>query len=481
MDINNNIMLRAADFQAYQEIREARRSERLTELQEVAPAQKLEQMSEAEKAQNVAYLNTSLKAADSLGEAKYTADLGCIFPWPMNDRIIEFVTTPNESDNTEAVQVKKEYKELYMDLKKGLQYAQKLEKKLGPGTHELTDKNGKLIATVNITKDENGNVSVSLDKTDGSKESYHYNEHSPGDVKIEKTDKNGKKETLERKGTACSRAKDGVSTSYSVDEQGRPVREKKGPGEDDSEKTIVNHDGSTDDYQLIYMDDENQPVYEHTHKDPKEMKYQDSGAGKAIDELKKKNPNGEITADQMEKLIIDGTKDLDNQAAGKEFKDLQKFVKENWKRLSPDAKAIWGVYEKHVQEAQKKGQTGIDSSDYEKMKKEMKEARYHDASAGKAIEALKDQNPKGQITGDQIYNMIADATADADNQAAGKEYEDIRRFVETNEARLTPEAKAKWQVYQKYAEEARSQGQTGIAEEEYRKMLGEMKAAGQMR
>ena len=120
MDINNSMMLRTADFQAYQEVREARRAERLAELQEVAPAQKLEQMSEAEKAQNVAYLNTSLQAADSLSEARYSPDLGCIFPWPLFDKIIEGATTKKECDNEEAVQVKKEYKELYMELKRAL-------------------------------------------------------------------------------------------------------------------------------------------------------------------------------------------------------------------------------------------------------------------------------------------------------------------------------------------------------------------------
>ncbi len=477
MDINNSMMLRAADFQAYREVREARRAERLAELQEVAPAQKLEQMSEAEKAQNTEYLNASLNAAELLSEAKYSSDLGGIFPWPLNDKIIEWATAKKACDNDEAVQVKKEYKELYLELKKGLSHAQMLEKKLGPGTHQLTDKNGKIIATVHITKDKSGNVTVSLVKPDGSKEECHYNEKNPGDVRIEKTDKNGKKETLERKGTTCTSTKDGVTTSYSVDEQGRPVREKKGPGADDSEKTVVNNDGSTDDYQLIYYDDNNQPVYEHTHKDPKETKYQDAGAGKAIEALKKQNPNGQISADQMYKLIIDATADYDNQAAGKEYEDLKKFVQANEKRLSPDAKAMWEVYDKYVQEAKKKGQTGIDAGEYEKMKKEMKEPKYQDAGAGKAIEALKKQNPNGQISADQMYKLIIDATADYDNQAAGKEYEDLKKFVQANEKRLSPDAKAMWEVYDKYVQEAKKKGQTGIDAGEYEKMKKEMKEA----
>jgi hypothetical protein len=478
MDIQQNLALRQNDFQAYVAAREARRAGRVAELQQATPTAEVQEMTEAERAEAAAYLNGSLTGVSTLSEARYPQDISGIFPFPMDDWRIYCATIPRENDNDEALKVKKEYRDLNTEIKKDLNYAMMLEKKLGEGTHELTDRNGKKIADVKITKDRSGNVSVSIMKPDGSSTVVTYNEQKPGECRIEKTNKNGEKESLEKKGSTLSRTKNDVTEKYSIDEEGRPVKEKSGPGADDREKIVVNPDGSTDDYTLVYLDENGEPVYEHSHKDPKETKYQDAGAGKAIEALMKENPKGEITGAQMEKLIIDATKDIDNQAAGKEYEDLKKFVKANENRLSPDAKAKWEVYEKYVEEARKKGQTGIDQADYEKMKKEMHQAHYEDKGAGKAIEALKEENPKGEIDAGQMYKLVVDATEDPDNQAAGKEYDDLKKYVEQNWNRLSKDAKATWEIYENYAREARAKGETGIKGEDYQKMLREMKAVG---
>ena len=63
---------------------------------------------------------------------------------------------------------------------------------------------------------------------------------------------------------------------------------------------------------------------------------------------------GSISGREMEQAIINGTKDLDNQAAGTEFKDIAKFVKENAQLLSPQAKATFAIYEKYAKAAQAK-------------------------------------------------------------------------------------------------------------------------------
>jgi hypothetical protein len=481
MEIQRDAMMRQVDYQAYREAREAQKTERIEKLKETAPVEQLQELTETERNEGINYLNNSMAAVEKFSETKYPRDLSCLFPPASDDKTIHDATVPRENDNDEAKEVRSEYKELFQEIKKDLSYAKLLASKLGPGTHELTDKNGRKIATVIINEEKDGDVHVSIEKPDGRKTEVTYNEEKPGDCTIEKTDKHGRKESMKREGTNCSRTRDGKTESYDVDDEGRVVREKSGPGSDDREKTVVNKDGSTDDYTLIYYDENNEPVYDHDHKDPKSPEYKDAGAGQAIEALKKENPKGKITGDQMEKLIIDATKDPDNQAAGKEYEDLKKFVDQNKSRLSPDAKAKWEVYDKHVQEAKQKGQTGIPFDEYEKMKKEIHEAKgkteYKDASAGKAIDALNKENPKGEISGDQMEKLIIDATKDFDNQAAGKEYEDLKKFVDQNKNRLSPDAKAKWEVYDKYVQEAKHKGQTGIPAGEYAKMKKEIHEA----
>jgi hypothetical protein len=77
-----------------------------------------------------------------------------------------------------------------------------------------------------------------------------------------------------------------------------------------------------------------------------------------------------------------------------------------------------------------------------------------------------------------MYKLIVDATEDPDNQAAGKEYDDLKRYVEQNWNRLSPDAKATWEIYENYARAAKAKGETGISQEDYQKMLTEMKAVG---
>ena len=484
VDIKNNGMMRQLDYQAYQELRETRRTDKIEQLRESAPLEQVREKSAAERAEGIGYLNNSMAAVDRMHENRYPYDMTPLFPMSENDKKTEEATAPRECDNEDAQKVRKEYRDLYMEIKKDLNYAKMLFKKLGPGTHELTDKNGKKIAAVKIDKDDQGNISVAVDKNDGSKLNVTYNEKNPGQYKVEKTDKEGRIEVLERKGTACSRTKDGVTESYDVNKEGAVVKEKTGPGSDDKEKTVVNDDGSTDSYTMVYYDENGEPVYDHDHKDARKTEYKDAGAGKAIDALNKENPKGQITGDQMEKLIINATKDADNQAAGKEYEDLKVFVQKNNSRLSPEAKTVWEIYDRYVQESKKKGQTGIPEDEYKKMQKEMKEAKegkpdekYQDVSAGKAIDAINKKNPKGEITGDHVYTLVVSAIEDSDNQAAGKEYDDLKKFIETNWNRLTPEAKAVWEVYENHARSARARGESGMKEEDYQKMIQEMKAA----
>jgi len=216
--------------------------------------------------------------------------------------------------------------------------------------------------------------------------------------------------------------------------------------------------------------------YKKMCKEMDKAGYQDKSAGKAVENLKSKP--GKISGDDMQKAIVDATKDLDSQAAGKEYADLKKFVTENESRLSPEAKAKFATYEKYVKEAKCKGKTGIDKSSYDKMVKEMKTAGYKDQTSGQAIENLKAKNPKGCITGDQMQDTIVSATKDLDAQAAGKEYADLKKFANENWSRMSPDAKQKFRTYEKYVKAAKCKGQTGIKSADYKKMVNEMRCSG---
>ena len=91
-------------------------------------------------------------------------------------------------------------------------------------------------------------------------------------------------------------------------------------------------------------------------------KHLDTSMGEALDDLAAKNKApGSISARQLAQAISKGGRDLDGQSAGTEFQDLQKFVKENGKLLSPEAKKAFALYEKAATEANAKGSTAVGS------------------------------------------------------------------------------------------------------------------------
>ncbi len=213
--------------------------------------------------------------------------------------------------------------------------------------------------------------------------------------------------------------------------------------------------------------------------------YSDAGAGQAIENFKQTNPDGPIDATQIYRLIEAATKDADNNAAGGEFKDLQSFVEKNWNRMDDKARAVWQVYYQQVMDSRNRGKTGIDHQDYEQMLGKMRQAggiqdddqecgEYKDASAGAAIKKLEGQNPNGPISGDQMLSLILEATQDMDNQAASKEYEDLSKFVQKNYARLSPEAKEIWELYQRNVQQSQAEGNPGIPTDRFDRMIRDM-------
>ncbi len=209
----------------------------------------------------------------------------------------------------------------------------------------------------------------------------------------------------------------------------------------------------------------------------------DAGATAAMKDLAKNNAGkGSISGQELAAAITAGTKDLDNQAAGSEFAVIKKFVDANGPKLSPEAKKVFDVYKKQVELANANGQTGIDTRSYAKMTAAMNQAAKPaaaDVTSGQAMAELLKSNPKdGSITGKEFTDAVVKGTNDRDAQAAGKEFKDIAKFVRENDKKLSPEAKKAFAVYEKAAKEAQANGQTGIADADYNKMVREMAKAG---
>ncbi|MDQ7826712.1 MAG: hypothetical protein RDV48_28170 [Candidatus Eremiobacteraeota bacterium] len=121
-----------------------------------------------------------------------------------------------------------------------------------------------------------------------------------------------------------------------------------------------------------------------------------------------------------------------------------------------------------------------------------------DESVLSAVAALDRENPAGIISGRQLEELIHNALeeyalkgddslsdavqvlmgpGDWDGTGAGREYEDLNAFIMKNAGRLSPDAAAKWAVYEKTVKEIRREGQGAIPIEKYREMLEKMKSA----
>ena len=209
----------------------------------------------------------------------------------------------------------------------------------------------------------------------------------------------------------------------------------------------------------------------------------DASATAAMKELLKNNPgNKSISGQEMADAISKGTRDPDNQAAGREYTVIKQFVDKNGAKLSPEAKKVFEVYKKQVELAKANGQTGIEARAFAKMERDMQAAgkpQYLDKSAAEQLNDLaKGNKVPGSISGREMTDAIIKGTQDTDNQAAGKEFRDISKFVRENAQLLSPEAKAAYAVYEKAARAAQAKGQTGIEDSAFKRMARDMAKAG---
>ncbi|WP_342377516.1 hypothetical protein NVS55_39450 [Myxococcus stipitatus] len=113
-----------------------------------------------------------------------------------------------------------------------------------------------------------------------------------------------------------------------------------------------------------------QKAFDAMVKDASQHKtFRDDSVRTALETLDGKS--GKVSAKDLTNAIKKGTADLDGQAAGVEFADIQKWARQNYDRLTPEAKKVLDVYEKYATEAMSKGSTGIPTSELQKMVKEM--------------------------------------------------------------------------------------------------------------
>ncbi|MBN9681580.1 hypothetical protein JYJ93_04025 [Corallococcus sp. NCSPR001] len=98
--------------------------------------------------------------------------------------------------------------------------------------------------------------------------------------------------------------------------------------------------------------------------------FHDSSMRDALEGLDSKK--GKISGNDLTAAIEKGAGDLDGQAAGTEFTDTMKWARQNYDRLTPEAKKVVDTYEKYATRAQAQGSTGIDQKDFKKMINEMK-------------------------------------------------------------------------------------------------------------
>lgn len=157
------------------------------------------------------------------------------------DLKVDGATKGNLRDNDKARELKQDYKKLYDAARDQQRAAQGLADKLGPGEHKLLDG-----STVTVTQNKDGSTTVTTTKPDGSKTVAELSQ-DPSKFKFTNTPKNGLPTTVERDGSTITESNAlGGSTRYAVDDNGNAVRTETNRFLDQTVKTHVNDDGSTD-------------------------------------------------------------------------------------------------------------------------------------------------------------------------------------------------------------------------------------------
>ncbi|MFC1611262.1 hypothetical protein ACFL6C_09895, partial [Myxococcota bacterium] len=84
-------------------------------------------------------------------------------------------------------------------------------------------------------------------------------------------------------------------------------------------------------------------------------------------------------------------------------------------------------------------------------------------------------------SGPQLAQSVREGIDDADGQAAGQEFDDFKKFVDSNQVRLSVEAREAFAIYERVVMEHRNEGMSGIPASRAIAMLKDMEVAATYR
>ncbi|MBZ4419237.1 hypothetical protein [Myxococcus sp. RHSTA-1-4] len=199
----------------------------------------------------------------------------------------------------------------------------------------------------------------------------------------------------------------------------------------------------------------------------------DVSAKKALEKLDKEQ--GPVSGEDLLQAIREGVADTDGHSTTSELREFQQWARENKDRLTPEARKVLATYEKFAKAA---GPAGMSQAKFDEMLKEAGQFKtFRDDSMRTALEKLDVKN--GRVSAKDLTEAIKAGAGDHDGQAAGVEFADLQKWVRDNYSRLGPDARKVLDIYEKYATRAMSQGQTGINNADFQRMLREMSRVGE--
>ncbi|MFP2931407.1 hypothetical protein ACLESO_40720 [Pyxidicoccus sp. 3LG] len=206
------------------------------------------------------------------------------------------------------------------------------------------------------------------------------------------------------------------------------------------------------------------PQADHTKMLAEMAKVGDQGAKRELAKLDKLPKP--ISGEALAKAIERGVKDADGQTAA-EVDAFRDWAKKNGDKLSPEAKEVLGIFEKHAAKATATGDKDLSSAEWKAMKREFKNVG--DVSARKSLEKL--EKEKGPVSGEDMLEAIREGVGDDDGHSTTTELREFQKWARENKERLTPEAKQVLETYEKFAKDA---GKGGLTQAKFDEMLKEM-------
>lgn len=331
----NTIFTGGTDLEAYRQISQGRQAQKVAQIREKAKLELVAEVDDKKLALLHGYMENTLAGIGEVNKPRYSYNMGNIFNFSKNDYAMENSIIHQNSDNKKAKGIKNDYKTLFMQIKTESQYARTLVEKYGTGKHEIKDKKGNITGILTIEEEGKNNYTLTFENANGSKKSITFNKGNQEDILIESQDGSGKSSFMERIGTDCSYGINKTIEFYSIGEGALPVKEQKGPGDDDYSLERVMKDGSTETNSLLYNDEQGKPVFETSREAPD---YDNKIAGKAIEDILSKKGNQSISKHDLEEIFYAIEKEK-GYIERKDYYTIEDFSMANWNKIDDRLKS----------------------------------------------------------------------------------------------------------------------------------------------